>query len=123
MDIHSTFTKLSIGKNSQATSLRNPSTKMSLNEIQKLRIEFETESQSLQPYLSQEQHHSLLITMYEGTERFLNQQVNSFEVHTYLEDLKKMASELNQKGVSLEEFNLGLMRKSQDQIFSLLSHT
>ena len=104
----------------QSTSLRN---ELSLNEIQDIRKQFEVESESLQTTLTKEQHHSLLITMYEGTGKFLHQKINPFDVQTYLQDLKKIANELHQRGVSLEEFNLGLLRRSQDQVFSLLSHT
>jgi hypothetical protein len=54
--------------------------------------------------LGDNQHQTLIVAMYEGTEKLLNQDVSEFAVLEYLEGLKLTAKELRQQGISGEQF-------------------
>ena len=93
---------------------------LSYDQIRGIRETFEREAAPMQKVLGSTEHHTLLVTMYEGTEQFLNKKVSDFDVTSYLESLKLNAKELHNRGVSLSEFRSSLFRHSQDTVMDLL---
>ena len=57
-------------------------TQLSFSQILTLRQSFEQETQALQYQLGHEQHQTMLVAMYEGTEQLLHKQVPDFAVIT-----------------------------------------
>jgi hypothetical protein len=71
--------------------------------------------------LGDNQHQTLIVAMYEGTEKLLNQDVSEFAVLEYLEGLKLTAKELRQQGISGEQFRTSLLEHSVSTVRDLVS--
>ncbi len=105
----------------QSTGSSFPSSSpISAQKIREMRTTFEQESQHMQNVLGADQHQTMLVAMYEGTENLVNKPVSDFDVVGYLESLKLTAQELHNRGVSLHEFRSEMLRQSQDSVFNLL---
>jgi hypothetical protein len=104
------------------TSRSNGISPISMQEIRTLRQNFERECEPLRAALGPVEHQTMLVTMYEGTEKLLNQRLPTFAVHAFLEDLKLSAQELRQQGISDREFRQQLMQDTQSKLQSLLNN-
>ncbi|MDP6215922.1 MAG: hypothetical protein QF649_01790, partial [SAR324 cluster bacterium] len=62
----------------------------------------------------------MLVAMYEGTEKLLNQDVSEFAVIEYLEGLKLTAKELLQQGISGDKFRSTLLEHSVSTVLDLV---
>ena len=74
----------------------------------------------MRSFLGDEQHQTMIVAMYEGTEQLLNQNVSEFAVLEYLEGLKLTAKELRQKGVYGYQFRTALMEHSTSTVLELV---
>ena len=74
----------------------------------------------MRSFLGDEQHQTMIVAMYEGTEQLLNQNVSEFAVLEYLEGLKLTAKELSQKGIYGDQFRTTLMEHSASTVRELL---
>ena len=74
----------------------------------------------MRSFLGDEQHQTMIVAMYEGTEQLLNQNVSEFAVLEYLEELKLTAKELRQQGILEIEFRSALMEHSSSSVRELL---
>lgn len=92
------------------------------DQIRTIRSSFEKDSQHLQQTLGNEDHQTMLVAMYEGTENLLNKRVSEFDITQYLESLKLNAQELHSRGVSQQEFREEMLRQSQDSVFNMLNN-
>ena len=88
--------------------------------IRSLRQYFENGITSMRSFLGDEQHQSMIVAMYEGTEQLLNQKVSEFAVLEYLEGLKLTAKELRQQGFHGDQFRTVLMEHSASTVRELL---
>ena len=98
------------------------SAQLSLSQIRTLRQSFEQETQGLQQKLGNEQHQTMLVAMYEGTEQLLHKQVPGFAVIEYLESLKLSAQDLHSRGMSGKEFRTQLLEQSRNSLSGVLRH-
>ena len=123
MNIHQTTSaiphKYSISENDKKTSLSNIQ-KLSVDNIRDLRQHFEQGSSPLRSALGEDQHQTMMVAMYEGTEKLLNQDVSEFAVFEYLEGLKLTAKELRQQGISGEQFRSTLLEHSVSTVRELV---
>jgi hypothetical protein len=123
MNIHQTTSaiphKYSISGNDKKTSLSNIQ-KLSVDNIRDLRQHFEQGSSPLRSVLGENQHQTMMVAMYEGTEKLLNQDVSEFAVFEYLEGLKLTAKELRQQGISGEQFRSTLLEHSVSTVRELV---
>ena len=123
MNIHQTTStipqKYSISENDKKTSLSNIQ-KLSVDNIRDLRQHFEQGSSPLRSVLGEDQHQTMMVAMYEGTEKLLNQDVSEFAVFEYLEGLKLTAKELRQQGISGEQFRSTLLEHSVSTVRELV---
>lgn len=97
-----------------------PKEAISANRIREIRQAFESDLQRLQGSLGQNEHQSLLVAMYEGTENLLNSRVGEFQIHEYLETLKSTAQDLHNKGVKPSTFQSEMLRHAQDNVADLI---
>ena len=74
----------------------------------------------MRTFLGDEQHQTMIVAMYEGTEQLLNQNVSEFAVLEYLEGLKLIAKELRQQGVFCDQFRTVIMEHSSSTVRELL---
>ena len=74
----------------------------------------------MRSFLGDQQHQTMIVAMYEGTEQLLNQNVSEFAVLEYLEGLKLTAKELRQQGVYGDQFRTALMEHSASTVRELL---
>ncbi len=74
----------------------------------------------MRSFLGDEQHQTMIVAMYEGTEKLLNQNVSEFAVLEYLEGLKLTAKELRQQGIFGDQFRSALMQHSSSTVRELL---
>ena len=116
MNIHQT-TSIILPKNS--ISLKNDKSsylsniqRLSFENIRNLRQHFEQGTSPLRQVLGEDQHQTMMVAMYEGTEKFLNQDVSEFAVLEYLEGLKLTAKELRHQGISGKQFRSTLLEHS-----------
>ena len=93
---------------------------ISIQNIRSLRHNFEKGITTMRSYLGDEQHQTMIVAMYEGTEQLLNQNVSEFAVLEYLEGLKLTAKELRQKGIYGDQFRIALMEHSSSTVHELL---
>ena len=123
MNIHQTTSaiphKYLISGNDKKTSLSNIQ-KLSVDNIRDLRQHFEQGSSPLRSALGEDQHQTMMVAMYEGTEKLLNQDVSEFAVFEYLEGLKLTAKELRQQGISGEQFRSTLLEHSVSTVRELV---
>lgn len=99
------------------------SQKLSFDNIRIFRQHFEQGSNKLRLVLGEDKHQTMIVAMFEGTEKLLNKNVSEFDVFEYLEDLKLAAKELSFKGISDEKFRDSLINHSISSINNLLSST
>jgi hypothetical protein len=71
--------------------------------------------------LGDSEHQTMLVAMYEGTEKLLNRKVSDFAVTQYLEDLKVAAADLRKRGMSGENYRTSLLQQSQNALNRMLS--
>ena len=93
---------------------------LSFQNIRSLRHNFEKGITTMRSFLGDEQHQTMIVAMYEGTEQLLNQNVSEFAVLEYLEELKLTAKELRQQGILGIEFRSALMEHSSSSVRQLL---
>ena len=94
--------------------------RLSFQNIRSFRHNFEKGITTMHSFLGDEQHQTMIVAMYEGTEQLLNQNVSEFAVLEYLEGLKLTAKELRQKGVYGDQFRTALMEHSASTVQELL---
>ena len=93
---------------------------LSFQNIRSFRHNFEKGITTMRSFLGDEQHQTMIVAMYEGTEQLLNQNVSEFAVLEYLEGLKLTAKELRQQGVYGDQFRTVLMEHSASTVRELL---
>ena len=96
------------------------SQKLSFENIRSFRLYFEQGISPLRSTLGDDQHQTMIVAMYEGTEKLLNQHISEFAVFEYLEGLKLTAKELLQQGVSGEQFKTSLLEHSASTVRNLV---
>ena len=96
---------------------------LSFQNIRNFRHNFEKGITTMRSFLGDEQHQTMIVAMYEGTEQLLNQNVSEFAVLEYLEGLKLTAKELRQQGIYGEQFRSALMEHSSSSVRELLHST
>ena len=94
--------------------------RLSFENIRSFRQDFEQRVTSLRSILGDDQHQTMIVAMYEGTEKLLNQDISEFAVLEYLEGLKLTAKELFLQGVSGEQFKTSLLEHSKTTIHDLV---
>ena len=93
---------------------------LSFQNIRSFRHNFEKGITTMHSFLGDEQHQTMIVAMYEGTEQLLNQNISEFAVLEYLEGLKLTAKELRQQGVFGDQFRTALMEHSTSTVRELL---
>ena len=93
---------------------------LSFQNIRSFRHNFEKGITTMRSFLGDEQHQTMIVAMYEGTEQLLNQNVSEFAVLEYLEGLKLTAKELRQQGFHGDQFRTVLMEHSASTVRELL---
>ncbi len=93
---------------------------LSFQNIRIFRHDFEKGITTMRSFLGDEQHQTMIVAMYEGTEQLLNQNVSEFAVLEYLEGLKLTAKELRQQGIYGDQFRTALMEHSASNVRELL---
>ena len=93
---------------------------LSFQNIRIFRHNFEKGITTMRSFLGDEQHQTMIVAMYEGTEQLLNQNVSEFAVLEYLEGLKLTAKELRQQGIYGDQFRSALMEHSSSSVRELL---
>ena len=86
-----------------------------------MRQNFEQETTTMLKTLGDSEHQTMLVAMYEGTEKLLNRKVSDFAVMQYLEDLKVAAADLRKRGMSGENYRTSLLQQSQNALNRMLS--
>ena len=94
--------------------------RLSFENIRSFRQHFEQGITPLRSILGDDQHQTMIVAMYEGTEKLLNQDISKFAVFEYLEGLKLTAKELLLQGVSGEQFKTSLLEHSKTTIHDLV---
>ena len=94
--------------------------RLSFENIRSFRQHFEQGITPLRSILGDDQHQTMIVAMYEGTEKLLNQDISEFAVLEYLEGLKLTAKELLLQGVSGEQFKTSLLEHSKTTIHDLV---
>ncbi len=94
--------------------------RLSFQNIRSFRHNFEKGITTMRSFLGDEQHQTMIVAMYEGTEQLLNQNVSEFSVLEYLEGLKLTAKELRQQGIYGDQFRSALMEHSYSTVRELL---
>jgi len=93
---------------------------LSFQNIRIFRLNFEKGITTMRSFLGDEQHQTMIVAMYEGTEQLLNQNVSEFAVLEYLEGLKLTAKELRQQGIYGDQFRSVLLEHSSSTVRELL---
>ena len=94
--------------------------RLSFENIRSFRQHFEQGITPLRSILGDDQHQTMIVAMYEGTEKLLNQDISEFAVLEYLEGLKLTAKELLLQGISGEQFKTSLLEHSKTTIHDLV---
>ena len=94
--------------------------RLSFENIRSFRQHFEQGITPLRSILGDDQHQTMIVAMYEGTEKLLNQDISEFAVLEYLEGLKLTAKQLLLQGVSGEQFKTSLLEHSKTTIHDLV---
>jgi len=95
--------------------------KISFDNIRIFRQHFEQGTNPLRSILGEEKHQTMIVAMFEGTEKLLNKNVSEFAVLEYLEGLKLEAKELSLRGFSGEKYRTTLINHSISSVKNLLS--
>jgi len=93
---------------------------LSFQNIRIFRHNFEKGITTMRSFLGDEQHQTMIVAMYEGTEQLLNQNVSEFAVLEYLEGLKLTAKELRQQGIYGDQFRTALLEHSSSTVRELI---
>ncbi len=93
---------------------------LSFQNIRSFRHNFETGINTMRSFLGDDQHQTMIVAMYEGTEQLLNQNISEYAVLEYLEGLKLAAKELNDQGIYGDHFRSALMEHSSSTVRKLL---
>ena len=93
---------------------------LSFQNIRSFRHNFEQGITTMRSFLGDEQHQTMIVAMYEGTEQLLNQNVSEFAVLEYLEGLKLTAKELRQQGIYGDQFRSALMEHASSTVQELV---
>jgi hypothetical protein len=124
MNIHQTSSAMQLKNftsgNDKSSSVPNVQ-KLSFENIRIFRQHFEQGTTPLRSVLGDDQHQTMMVAMYEGTEKLLNQDVSEFAVLEYLEGLKLTAKELRQQGISGDQFRSTLLEHSVSTVLDLVS--
>ena len=94
--------------------------RLSFENIRVFRQQFEQDTSPSSTIVGDEQHQTMLVAMYEGTEKLLNQDVSEFAVIEYLEGLKLTARELLEQGFSGDQFRNTLLQHSVSTVLDLV---
>ena len=94
--------------------------KLSFENIRIFRQHFEQGANPLRSILGEKKHQTMIVAMFEGTEKLLNKNVSEFAVHEYLEGLKLAAKELSLRGISGEKYRNSLINHSITSVNNLL---
>ena len=118
-------TELTFNLKNQATESKQSFSQVRIQElsfqnIRSFRHNFEKGITTMRSFLGDEQHQTMIVAMYEGTEQLLNQNISEFAVLEYLEELKLTAKELRQQGVFGDQFRTALMEHSASTVREML---
>ena len=94
--------------------------RLSFENIRVFRQQFEQETFPSSSIVDDEQHQTMMVAMYEGTEKLLNQDGSEFAVIEFLEGLKLTAKELLQQGISGDKFRSTLLEHSVSTVLDLV---
>ena len=111
----------SIAKDSSKIETKVGSHTWTLDQIRGMRQNFEKETSTMVKTIGDSEHQSMLVAMYEGTEKLLNRNVSDFAVMQYLEDLKVTAEDLSKRGMSGENYRASLLQQSQNALNRMFS--
>jgi hypothetical protein len=89
---------------------------LGFDQIRKIRQDFEQDVEGLRGKLGGNEHQTMLVAMYEGTEQLLNRSLPEFAVSEYLEGLKLAAQDLRQQGVYGSEYQQRLFEQSRSML-------
>ena len=123
MNVHQTNSAIQLRKTesgNEQLSSASSNQRLSFENIRIFRQHFEQGTTLLRSVLGEDQHQTMIVAMYEGTEKLLNQDVSEFAVLEYLEELKLTAKELRQQGVSGEQFRTHLLEHSVSTVRDLV---
>jgi len=123
MNVHQTNSAIQLrktGSGNEQLSSASSNQRLSFENIRIFRQHFEQGTTLLRSVLGEDQHQTMIVAMYEGTEKLLNQDVSEFAVLEYLEELKLTAKELRQQGVSGEQFRTTLLEHSVSTVRDLV---
>ena len=111
----------SIAKVSSKIGPKAVSHTWTLDQIRGMRQNFEKEASKMLKTIGDSEHQTMLVAMYEGTEKLLNRNVSDFAVMQYLEDLKMTAEDLSKRGMSGENYRNSLLQQSQNALNRMFS--
>ena len=113
--------QFNIDSKDEKSSFLSKKPKLSFDNIRVFRQHFEQGTNPLRSILGADKHQTMIVAMFEGTEKLLNKNVSEFAVLEYLEGLKLAAKELSLRGFSGEKFRNSLINHSITSVNSLLS--
>ena len=118
-------TNFHMDKNSENEKISSLSKKqkLSFDNIRIFRQHFEQGINPFRSILGEDKHQTMIVAMFEGTEKLLNKSVSEFAVLEYLEGLKLAAKELSSKGFTGEKYRNSLINHSNTSVKTLLSST
>ena len=116
-------TPSSISQTSSKIEFKTSSSTWTLDQIRGMRQQFEkeTSASAMVKKLGDSEHQTMLVAMYEGTEKLLNRKVSDFAVMQYFEDLKFAAEDLRKQGMSGENYRNSLLQHSQKALNRMLA--
>ena len=114
-------TPSSIPQNTSKIEFKTSSSTWTLDQIRGMRQQFEQETSAMMKKLGDSEHQTMLVAMYEGTEKLLNRKVSDFAVMQYFEDLKFAAEDLRKQGMSGENYRNSLLQHSQKALNRMLA--
>ena len=121
VQVTGTQTSSSIPQTSFNAEPKVTSQAWTLDQIRGMRQNFEQETSTMVKTLGDSEHQTMLVAMYEGTEKLLNRKVSDFAVTQFLEDLKLAAADLRKRGMSGENYRNSLLQQSQNALNRMLS--
>ena len=116
----SAIQQLKTGSDNVQNKSASSNHRLSFENIRTFRQHFEQGTLPLRSLLGVDQHQTMMVAMFEGTEQLLNQDVSEFAVLEYLEDLKLTAKELRQQGISGNQFRTTLLEHSVSTVRNLV---
>ena len=113
--------QINITSGNEKNSSLSKNQKLSFDSIRIFRQHFEQGTNPLRSILGEDKHQTMIVAMFEGTEKLLNKNVSEFAVLEYLEGLKLAAKELSLRGFSGEKFRNSLINHSITSVKTLLT--